>query len=111
MGYRRSSSRMIFILKPFSIALLLFSIFAIVWLRSSIVSLEYNISNLEKKRIALMTERKTLAAERARLVSVERFKNVAAKGFTFPDRVKVVHVKRAGDKETYKASFVVDNNK
>ncbi len=97
-------------LKPLSIAMLLLSIFSIVWLRSSFVSLEYSISSLEKKKSVLMKDRKMLAAERASLLSVERFEKVAGNstvnsGFVFPDRVKVVYVKKAKDNEPYRASF------
>jgi hypothetical protein len=100
-------NKLIVILKPFSVILLLFSVFAIVWLRSSVVSLEYNISNLEKKRTELMIQRKILAAERANLISVERFENAASNGLVFPDRIKVVHVKKAKETDTYKASLVI----
>lgn len=106
----RRKNRLIGMLKPVSVVLLLFSIFSIVWLRSSFVSLEYSISSLEKKKTALMRDMKMLAAERASLMSVERFERVANNGavnggFAFPDRVKVVHVKKANDKEPYMASF------
>lgn len=96
--------------KPFSIAMLLLSIFSIVWLRSGIVSLEYKISNLEKKKTELIISREILIAERASLLSIERFKNSALSGekFAFPDRVKVVHVKRTADVEPYRASVVVE---
>ncbi|MDI6727476.1 MAG: hypothetical protein QMD44_00950 [Thermodesulfovibrionales bacterium] len=106
----RRQNRLLAMLKPLSIAMLLLSIFSIVWLRSSFVSLEYSISSLEKKKSVLMRDRKMLAAERASLLSVERFEKVAVSntvngGFTFPDRVKVVYVKKAKDNEPYRASF------
>ncbi|MEW6739652.1 MAG: hypothetical protein ACOYU2_01340 [Nitrospirota bacterium] len=106
----RRQNRLIAMLKPLSIAMLLLSIFSIVWLRSSFVSLEYGISSLEKKKSVLMKDRKMLAAERASLLSVERFEKVAGNstvnsGFAFPDRVKVVYVKKAKDNEPYRASF------
>jgi hypothetical protein len=101
----RKENKLIWMLKPLSCALLLLSVFAIVWLRSSIVSLEYSISNLEKKRTELAVSKKLLSAERAKLLSAGRFENVSARGFVFPDRVKVVHVKKAGLEEPYRASF------
>ncbi len=104
MVYRRN--KVIFILKTFSIILLLVSVFTIVWLRSSFVSIEYSISSLEKKKTSLMRDRKALAAERASLLSVERFEKVAGSGFSFPNRVKVVYVKKEKDKEPYRASFI-----
>jgi cell division protein FtsL len=101
----RRQNRLIAMLKPLSIVVLLLSIFSIVWLRSSIVSLEYNISNLEKKKTELMIQRKILTAERANLISVERFENAASNGLVFPDRIKVVHVKKAKEIEPYRVSF------
>ncbi len=106
----RRQNRLLAILKPLSIAMLLLSIFSIVWLRSSFVSLEYCISSLEKKKSVLMRDRKMLVAEKASLLSVERFEKVTGNsaingGFTFPDRVKVVYVKKAKDNEPYRASF------
>lgn len=106
----RRENRLLALLKPLSVVMLLISIFSIVWLRSSFVSLEYSISSLEKKKAALMRGRKMLAAERASLLSVERFERVAGNstvngGFTFPDRVKVVYVKKTNDNEPHRASF------
>jgi hypothetical protein len=101
----RKGSKLTGVLKQVCIILLLISVFFIVWLRSSVISLEYSISSLEKKKAELMRDAKMLLAERASLMSVERFEKVAANGFTFPDRVKVVYVKRTKDNEPYRASF------
>jgi hypothetical protein len=103
-------NRLLSVLKPISIVLLCISVFTLVWLRSGIVSLEYKISNLEKKKTELIISREILIAERASLLSIERFKNSALSGekFAFPDRVKVVHVKRTADVEPYRASVVVE---
>lgn len=106
----RKQNRFVWLLKPLSVMAVLVSVFGTVWLRSSVVSLEYRLSSLEKKKAGLMREAKTLMAERASLLSVERFENVAMNGlgFTFPDRVKVVYVKKAGDNEPRKASLSAD---
>lgn len=104
----RRESRLLWIMKPLSVLALLFSVFLMVWLKSSVVSLEYSISSLEKKKTELMRERKLFAAERANLLSVERFQNVAANGFEFPDRVKVVYVKSLKTTDTYTASLHAD---
>lgn len=103
----RKQNRFIWMLKPLAVTAVLFSVFATVWLRSSVVSLEYKLSSLEKKKMGLMREAKTLLAERAGLLSVERFENVAmsGQGFTFPDRLKVVFVEKAGGNEPRKASL------
>ncbi len=84
-------------LKPLSVLMLLFSIFSLIWLKSSVVSTEYMLSTLEKKKESLMRERKMLNAERAHLMAIERFQNAAATGLAFPDRVKVVWVMKAKD--------------
>lgn len=101
----RKENRFLSVLKPLAVVMLLASVFGIVWLRSSFVTIEYKISSLEKKKTVLMREAKMLAATRASLLSVERIESVAADKFTFPDRVKVVYVKKAEDEEPHRASF------
>lgn len=103
----RKGNPVIGMLKPASILLLLFLIFGIVWLRSSVVSLEYSLSGLEKKRAELMRERKTLSAEQANLLYIGRLRSVAFNGIGlgFPDRVRVVYVKTPADTGVYRASF------
>ncbi len=103
----RKRNRFFCLLKPLSVMLLLFLVFSMVWLRSSVVSLEYRLGNLEKKKAELMRDRKLLAAEQANLLYVGRLQAVAADGagLTFPDRVRVVYVAKAKDKEALKASL------
>lgn len=101
----RKENRFLSVLKPLVVVMLLISVFGIVWLRSSFVTIEYRISSLEKKKTGLLRDRKMLAAERASLLSVERIGSVAADKFAFPDRVKVVYVKKSRDEEPYRASF------
>lgn len=104
----RRKNRFAEMLKPVSVVLLLFSIFGTVWLRSGIVSLEYRLSTLENRKRELMRDTKGLLAEKASLLSVERFEKVAmdGTGFTFPDRVRVVFVKRADEQEPRKTSLL-----
>lgn len=106
---RRKKNWFIALLKPVSLLMLLFMIFGIVWLRSSVVSLEYSLSNLDKKKSELMKERKVLAAEQANLLYIGRLQSVASNGtvFEFPDRVRVVYVKESGKSDIYKASLTV----
>ncbi|MCC6345624.1 MAG: hypothetical protein IT388_00395 [Nitrospirales bacterium] len=108
MRYRKESF-LIRLLRWLSVAALLFSFFAIVWLRSSVVSVEYSLSRLEKKEADLAKEKKTLVAERANLLYVGRLEAVAANGsgLVFPDRAKVVYVKRAMKQEPYKVALMV----
>src|SRR5512147_2323245 len=100
MRYRRRS-RLLWLMKPLSVMVLLLSLFALVWLRSGVVSIEYRLSELEKTKRELMRDKKVLAAEKARLLSVARFEQGVAEGFAFPDRVKVVHVMRGKGGDTY----------
>jgi cell division protein FtsL len=106
-------NRLTGILKVLSIFLLILSIFTVVWMRSSLVSLEYKISNLEAKKTQMMKEKKKFIAERAALLSIERFEKVTAIGtqFAFPDRVNVVYVKQAKDKGPYKVSLSASSKK
>jgi cell division protein FtsL len=103
----RKQSWYISFLKPVLLVALLFLIFGIVWLRSSVVSLEYSLSNLEQKRTKLMRERKLLAAEQANLLYIGRLQNVASNGMGlgFPDRVRVVYVNTSPEHDMYRASF------
>lgn len=105
---RMRKNKLLLVLKPLVIVLLCISVFTIVWLRSSIVSLEYKIGNLEKKKTELIISREMLTAEKASLLSIERLKNTALvdERFVFPDRAKVVRVKRTTDVEPYRASVV-----
>jgi len=104
---RPKQSWFISFLKPVLLVVLLFLVFGVVWLRSSVVSLEYSISSLEKKRSELMRESKTLAAEQANLLYIGRIRSVAFNGIglEFPDRVRVVYVNTAPDRGFYRASF------
>jgi hypothetical protein len=106
MRYKKSNLFSM-LLKPFSIMLLIVGLFSVLWLRSNIVSLEYGLSNLDKKKITLMREKKMLMAERAHLLSIERFQKLAStgSGFIVPDRVRVVSVKRMKGGDTYKVSL------
>ncbi|MBA4348374.1 MAG: hypothetical protein C0415_00070 [Thermodesulfovibrio sp.] len=109
----RKKNRLTGILKVLSVLLFILSIFTVVWLRSSLVSLEYKISNLEAKKTQMMKEKKKLAAERAALLSIERFEKVAAIGthFAFPDRVNVAYVRKARDKGPFKVSLSASSKK
>lgn len=102
-GHRNMLS---FIVKPLFIALLLFGIFSIVWLRSGVVTMEYSIGDLEKKKMLVLKDRKMLMAERASLLSIQKVENTAMGNFglVFPDRAKVIHVKKQRGPVPYMAS-------
>jgi len=88
----------IYLVKPLFVALLLFGIFGIIWLRSNLISLEYTISELENKRMERLRETKMLMAERASMLSIQRVESTAVRdlGLVFPDRTRVVYVKDSG---------------
>ena len=107
-----------FIYKPVCIILLLFGLFGLVWLRSSVVAISYNLRTLEEKKTASLKEMKMLLADRAKVISLASigssfqgrgngaYKHVSS-GYVFPDRVKVIHVKKHTGPETYKASLEI----
>jgi len=96
-----------FIFIPLSIAFLLFGVFSVVWLRAGVRTVEYAISTLENKRKEALNEKKMLMAEKASLLSVQNIKSTGDKklGLIFPDRVKVVYVKKKGTPAPYRASL------
>lgn len=96
-----------FFIVPLSVALILFGIFSIVWLRSSVRTAEYGIAALDHKRMETLRERKTLMAEKASLLSIQSVKSKGSGklALVFPDRIKVVYVKKDGKNTPFKASL------
>lgn len=96
-----------FVLIPLAGVLLLFGIFSIVWLRSSVRTVEYSIAQLDNKRMETLKERKMLMAEKASLLSIQNVKDTwdGQAGLVFPDRVKVIYVKKERGVTPYKASL------
>jgi len=94
LGRKKNLASLIF--RPLCIILLLVGQFGLVWLKSHVISLEYNIGILEKVKADQIKERRLLLAEKAGLQSLERLGASSADNsdFIFPDRVKVIHVKR-----------------
>jgi len=102
--------------KPLCFAVVLFCLFGLVWLRSSVTTAEYSIRDLEDKRTTAFKEMKTLMAERSKLMAISSIdlphqgqsqsdKKLLSGGYIFPDRVKVIHVTRTKEPEAYKAAF------
>jgi len=96
--------------------LLLFSLFSMVWLRSSVTSAAFTVRELEDKRTAEIKEMKSLLAERSRLMALSNVefprqgyeqggRKLVSGGYVFPDRVKVIHVQRTKGPEVYRASY------
>ena len=96
-----------FFLVPLSVALILFGIFSIVWLRSSVRTAEYSIAALDHRRMEILRDRKTLMAEKAGLLSIQSVKSKGSGklALVFPDRIKVVYVKKDGKSAPFKASL------
>jgi len=111
-----------FVYKPVCIILLLFGLFGLVWLRSSVVSIAYDLRTLEEKKMASQKETKMLLAGRSKVISLASigsalqvrgqgqdkgdYKKISS-DYVFTDRVKVIHVKKQKGPETYKASFEI----
>ncbi|MEJ2696749.1 MAG: hypothetical protein P8013_08875 [Candidatus Sulfobium sp.] len=101
--------------KPLVVACLLLGLFGLIWLRSRIVAVNYEIHNLEEKKMDALTDMKLLLADRAKLMSLAKIdtslqrtatdKRYAGGGYVFPDRVKVVHVKRSKGLAPYNVAF------
>lgn len=102
--------------KPLCAAVVLFCLFGLVWLRSSVTTAAYSIRELEDRRTTALKEMKTLMAERSKLMALSNIdlrnqgqtqgeKKLVSSGYVFPDRVKVIHVTRTKEPETYKASY------
>ncbi len=116
MRRTRKSSIVSLVVKPLCLVLILFSLFSMVWLRSSVTSAEYTVRELEDKRTAEMKEMKSLLAERSRLMALSNVefprqgyvpggRKLVSGGYVFPDRVKVIHVQRTKGPEVYRTSY------
>ncbi len=95
------------ILKSLIIALLLFGLFGIVYLRSSVMKLEYTIGELEKTKMNYLRERKMFLAEKTSLLSFEKIEASLNRnqGFVLPDRIRVIHLKTEKDVSPYETAL------
>ena len=118
MMRRANNDFLSFIYKPLCIILLLFGPFGLVRLRSNVVSISYNLRTLEEKKTEALKDMKMLLADRAKYISLANigssfqgqgkgdYKPVSSE-YVFPDRVKVIHVKKHTGPETYRASLEI----
>jgi hypothetical protein len=121
MHTKTNANMLSFFYKPLCIAFLLFGLFGLIWLRSSIVKVAYDLRNLEEKKIAALTDRKALLADRAELMSLGKIDasfrktdqtgDKYAGGYIFPDRVRVIHIKRNQGPESYRAALEMEGSK
>jgi len=105
--------------KPLFIVFLLVGLFGLIWLRSSVVAIHYDIRSLEEKKMESLKEMKILLAERAKAMSLEKLdvsfrgdirgEKQYAGGYIFPDRVKVIHIKRNRGPVPYRASLTLQD--
>jgi hypothetical protein len=104
MMYRRRRNTISHLLAPLLCLVLLLSMFGLVRLRSSIVSIEYRIGDMERQRAEALKEKKIMAADLAALLSIGEVENRDV-ALVFPDRQKVVYVKRDDGGVPYIASL------
>lgn len=116
MRGRTDRSMLSFFYTPLCILLLIFCLFELIWLRSGLVTVAYDVRTLEEKRMEALKETKTLLAARANLMSLEKLegsfrkngqdeKTYASGGYVFPDRLKVVYIKKGRGAEPLKAAL------
>jgi hypothetical protein len=100
--------------KPLCMAFLLFGLFGLIWLRSSVTTVAYDLRNLEEKKDEALKSEKILLAERAKLMSLEKL-DVSFRtkprdegryaDYVFPDRTRVIHITGGRAPQLYRASF------
>jgi hypothetical protein len=89
---------------PFMVVVLCVGIFGLVWLRSQTISTEYRIGQLEREKIEALKEEKALYAQMASLLSIQEVAR-SDMDLEFPDRQRVVYVRRDTGDVPYKASL------
>jgi hypothetical protein len=104
MMYHRKQGILGRAVKPLLILMLLIGVFGLVKMRAAIVSVEYDIGELEKKKAELLTQRKALQAEFSAMLSLKSVEGRELE-LVFPDRERVIYVKRDGVNKPYAASM------
>jgi hypothetical protein len=102
--YHRRTHVLVSLLKPVLVFLLLAGVFGLVWLRSSIISIEYAIGDMERQKAAAIVEAQLLSAELSALMSIREV-DERKLALAFPDRQRVIYVKRDRGGGPYTASF------
>ncbi len=101
---RRRKSLLSVISVPLLFVFLCTGVFGLVWLRSKVTAMEYRIGMLDREKVEALKEEKSLYAEMSSLLSIEEVaKNDM--GLQFPDRQKVIYVKRDKGGVPYTASL------
>lgn len=81
---------------PGAMAAIVFFIFALVWMRSSIMATEYGISAIESAKAEAFTQKNVMEARLASIMSVQQV-GMRGMDLSFPDRQALVYVKRDDD--------------
>jgi hypothetical protein len=104
MIYRGQKNLFLRLTTPLLLVLLCVNIFGLVWLRSQITSTEYRIGQLQREKVEALKEEKFLYAKMSSMFSIQQ---VTTRGLElrFPDRQKVVYVKRDKGGVPYTASL------
>jgi hypothetical protein len=114
MRTKTNTNMLSLLYKPLCIAFLLFGLFGLIWLRSSVTTVAYDLRNLQEKKDDALRNEKILLAERAKLMSLEKLDvsfrtKVQAESryadYVFPDRTKVIHITESRGPRVYQASF------
>jgi hypothetical protein len=114
MRTKRNSNMVSLLYKPLCIAFLLFGLFGLIWLRSSVTTVAYDLRNLQEKKDKALRDEKILLAEKAKLMSLEKLDvsfQPKSQGegryadYVFPDRTKVIHIAESRGPKVYQASF------
>jgi hypothetical protein len=89
------------------VPMIIVSVFMLVWLKSEITSIEYRISEYETEKMDLMKKKKDLIVLRSDALSVKNIEHVAMDklGLTFPDRKKIIYVKRGENPHNVRAGL------
>lgn len=93
--------------KIFFLPVIIISVFLMIGLKGKITSLEYRISELESQKLHLVKEKKELLVKRSDLLSIKNIEHVAMNrlGLTFPDRKRVIYVKREELPHNFRAEY------
>jgi hypothetical protein len=102
--YRRRPSLMARAVKPVLVLVFVLGIFGLVKMRAAIVSTEYDIGKLEKQKQELLVKRKAMQAEFSSQLSLKSIE-ASKLALVFPDRERVIYVRRDEGGMPYKASL------
>lgn len=95
-SHRQNESFASRIALPAAIAAVVFCVFGLVWMRSSIIAIEYEISAIEGAKVEAFKQKNVMEARLASMLSIQQVGRKAVE-LSFPDRQRLVYVKRDAD--------------